>query len=90
LPDIPLIDDLSLNDHLFAQHAPHPGWREEFSVDASNVFIFGNRTRERDPSHFNLAVAFPKVGRGRARTGAVQLVAQLLPGWLRQPDASRR
>jgi len=31
LPDIPQIDDLSLRDHLVAQHAPRPGWREEFS-----------------------------------------------------------
>jgi len=43
LPDIPQIDDLSLRDHLVAQHAPRPGWREEFSLDASNVFVFGNR-----------------------------------------------
>jgi hypothetical protein len=49
LPDIPQIDDLSLRDHLVAQHAPRPGWREEFSLDASNVFVFGNRTRKRDP-----------------------------------------
>jgi hypothetical protein len=32
LPDIPLIDDLLLRDHLVAQHAPRPGWREEFSL----------------------------------------------------------
>jgi hypothetical protein len=57
LPDIPQIDDLSLRDHLVAQHAPRPGWREEFSLDASNVFVFGNRTRKRDPSRFNLVGA---------------------------------
>ena len=54
--------------------------REEFSLDASNVFVFGNRTHKRGPSHFNLPVALLKAGRGWARTGAVQLVAQLLPG----------
>jgi len=32
LPDIPQIDDHSLRDHLVAQHAPRPGWREEFSL----------------------------------------------------------
>jgi len=48
-----------------AQHAPRPGWREEFSLDASNVFVFGNRTRKRDPSHFNLPVALLKTGKGR-------------------------
>jgi hypothetical protein len=53
LRDIPQIDDLSLRDHLVAQHAPRPGWREEFSLDASNVFVVGNRTRKGDPSHFN-------------------------------------
>jgi len=37
LPDIPQIDDLSLRDHLVAQHAARPGWREQFSLDASNV-----------------------------------------------------
>jgi hypothetical protein len=57
LPDIPLIDDLLLRDHLVAQHAPRPGWREEFSLDASNVFVFGIRTRKRDPSRFNLVGA---------------------------------
>jgi hypothetical protein len=38
-------------------------------LDASNVFVFGNRTRKRDPSHFNLPVALLKAGRGWARTG---------------------
>jgi alkylhydroperoxidase family enzyme len=28
LPDIPQIHDLSLRDHLVAQHAPRPGWRQ--------------------------------------------------------------
>jgi hypothetical protein len=57
LPDIPQIDDLSLRDHLVVQNAPRPGWREEFSLDASNVLVFGNRTRKRDPSRFNLVGA---------------------------------
>ena len=47
MPNIPQIEDISLR---VAQHAPRPGWREEFSLDASNVFVFGNRTRKRDPS----------------------------------------
>jgi len=69
LPDILQIDDLSLRDHLVAQHAPRRGWREEFSLDASNVFVFGNRSRKHDPSLFNLPVALLKAGRGWARTG---------------------
>jgi len=52
LPDIPQIDDLSLRDHLVAQHAPRPGWREEFSLDASNVFVFGNRTSPKARTSF--------------------------------------
>jgi hypothetical protein len=44
---MPQIDDLSLRDHLVAQHAPRPGWREEFSLDASNVFVFEKNRRDR-------------------------------------------
>jgi hypothetical protein len=38
-------------------------------LDASNVFVFGNRTRKRDPSHFNLPVALLKTGKGRSGMG---------------------
>jgi hypothetical protein len=48
LPDIPQIDDLSLRDHLVAQHAPRPGWREEFSSDASNVFVLASPRKRRE------------------------------------------
>jgi hypothetical protein len=49
---------------------------QEFSLDASNVFVFGNRTRKRDPSHFRRLIGRPLSGSiHHERKSATQLSA---------------